>query len=166
MRAIKVMGSVIKHSLGLCFFFVLGLVLGAIPLGILVSFLNIGSAKDPPIIGALIGGICLASVYVTINLTSHSQGKKESHVKERLVKQLLGLCFWSFSGFVGGIVLLAYLYPYVRGGSDPWTGAVALLGGFVGAGCLAVGYIEYCRGRFSSSTNRASPSCGTTDQRP
>ena len=164
MRGINLLCFVIKHALGVCFFFVLGLVLGAIPLGILVSFLTDGFGKEAPVVGALIGGGCLAFAYVKIYLTSHSQGKKESQVNELLIKQLLGLCFWSSAGFVGGAFLLAYLYPYIRGGRDPSTVAVAILGGFVGAACLSVGYIAYCRRSFSLGTNRASQGYSTTDQ--
>ena len=145
-------------------FFVLGLVLGAIPLGILVSFLTDIFSKDAPIVGALIGGGCMAVVYVTLYLMSHSQGNKDSQMNELLVKHLLGLCFWSSAGFIGGAFLLAFLNPYVSGGSDPPTVAVGILGGFVGGACSSVGYIAYCRGGVWVSTNGTSQRHSTTDQ--
>ena len=154
MRSISVMGSIFKHFLGLCFFFVLGLVIGAIPLGILCTPLVAtfsSDCKEAPVYGALIGGGCLVVAYVKIFLVSHARGKRNPQANELLVKQLLGLCFWSFAGFVGGAVLLAWLYPYVTDVHDRWIASVGILGGFLGASCLSMGYIAYCRGGFSLS---------------
>jgi hypothetical protein len=146
------MGTLAKHLLGLCFFFVLGLVIGAIPLGILCTpFIDSSHSKEAPVYGALIGGVCLVSAYVTIFLLGNSRGKNEPQANEVLVKQLLGLCFWAFAGFSGGAVLLAFLYTFVTDAYIEWQFEVGIVGGFVGAGCLSAGYIAYCRGVFSSS---------------
>jgi hypothetical protein len=147
MRGISVMGSIVKHCLGLFFFFVLGLVIGAIPLGILCTPFCEG--KDAPVFGALIGGICLAFAYVQICLVDHSEEKKDSQANELLVKQFLGLCFWGFAGFVGGAVLLAWLYTFFTDAYSQWQIEVGILGGFLGAGCLSAGYIVTCRCGFS-----------------
>ncbi len=162
MVSICVMGSIFKHCLGLCFFFVLGLVIGAIPLGILCTpFIDSGS-KYAPVYGALIGGSCLAVAYVKICLVGHSREKKDSQANELRVKQLLGLCFWSFAGCVGGAFLLAFLYGCVTDAYD--TTPVGILGGVLGGGCLSVGYIAYCRGGFSLRKNRETQNYSTTNQ--
>ena len=167
MRYTCVMGTLVKHLLGLCFFFVLGLVIGAIPLGILCTpFIDSSHSKEAPVYGALIGGVCLVSAYVMIFLLGNSRGKNEPQANEVLVKQLLGLCFWAFAGFVGGAVLLAWLYPYVTDVHDRWSASAGILGGFLGASCLSVGYIANCWCGFSLSKKRTAQNYSTTHQQP
>jgi hypothetical protein len=55
---------VVKHVLGFCFFAALGFLLGAIPFGLLYSYLTDNWGKEAPLYGALAGAACFGTGYL------------------------------------------------------------------------------------------------------
>ena len=128
-KNVSVMGALFKHSLALCVLFVLGLLVGVLPLGMLISFLmDVG--KDAPVIGALMGAIGFPFIYVAVCLENSLRRTKDPDRSERIFKHLLGFSFFTFLGFALGFFLVAFVVP---------SQAYCLLGGYF----FPIGYVAY-----------------------
>lgn len=138
MRCISVIGAMFKHLFGFCFFFVLGLVVGYLPLGLLVSFVTGDGGKDAPLCGSMMGAVGLSFAYVTICLHGRFCRQDGPDWTERQIKHLLGWSFFTFLGIVLAVILEFFVVP---------SQGYCLLGGFF----FPIGYAAY----WHSVENRA-----------
>ncbi len=134
------MGSIVKHCLGLCFFFVLGFVVGLLPLGLLYSVVTGDWDLGSSLYGGMMGAVGLSFTYVAICLRGRFS------VIGDLFKHLPALCLLFVLGFVDGLLSIGLLNSYL---TVVWVKGAPLYGGMTGAVGLSIAYVAIClRGRF------------------
>jgi len=134
MRYICVMGTLVKHLLAVSCFFVVGFLIGLLPLGLPLSMLlewqSVGDSKEVAVLGGMMGAGGLSIAYVAICLHGRFSRQDGLDWTERQIKHLVGWSFFTFLGFVLGCVVLWVFLP---------NQGYCLMGGL----CFSIGYVAY-----------------------
>jgi len=135
MRCNSVIGATFNHLLAVCCFFILGFLIGLLPLGLplsmLLEWLSVGGdSKDVAGLGGMMGAGCLSIAYVAICLHGRFCRQDGLDWTERQIKYLFGWSFFTFLGFVLGCVVLWVFLP---------NQGYCLMGGL----CFSIGYVAY-----------------------